>query len=375
LKTMQLAWSVLSAILGFAVFSGGTTAHSAAAAPKAAGLSKFAPVLPVLQRSCAAAIAYSEARRGVSVLVLQNGVRVCESYSAGGSATTTQQLWSGTKSFSGVMAAIAVKDGLFTLDEKASDTITEWKADPLKSAITIRQLLSLTSGLVNETPSRPESYDDALKAPIRTAPGTAFAYGPVNYQVFGALLTRKLRARGLPDDPATYLRGKLLDPLGMNSATWRRTRSGDIMLPQGMALTARDWAKFGEFVRAGGRINGRLVVDPAAFADQFKGSAVHAGYGLTWWLPRPSSQTDVTTLRNDIGRRSDQFPPDTVVAGGAGDQRLYVIPSRGLTIVRQAAFDPRSALAARRGGERRDRAASEADDWSDATFISTVLAR
>jgi CubicO group peptidase (beta-lactamase class C family) len=177
LKTMQLAWSVLSAILGFAVFSGGTTAHSAAAAPKAAGLSKFAPVLPVLQRSCAAAIAYSEARRGVSVLVLQNGVRVCESYSAGGSATTTQQLWSGTKSFSGVMAAIAVKDGLFTLDEKASDTITEWKADPLKSAITIRQLLSLTSGLVNETPSRPESYDDALKAPIRTAPGTAFAYG------------------------------------------------------------------------------------------------------------------------------------------------------------------------------------------------------
>jgi CubicO group peptidase (beta-lactamase class C family) len=325
---------------------------------------------PISQLSCQSAIAYSNAIKGVSVLVLQNGATVCESYSGGGAVSTAQELWSGTKSFSGIMAAIAVKEGLLTLDEKVSDTIVSWKSDPQKSLITIRQLLSLTSGLVSDNPGRPGSYDDALLAPVSSAPGTAFAYGPVHYQAFGAVMRAKLQAKGMSADPAAYLRSRLLDPLGIDSSSWRRTPSGDILLPQGMALTARDWAKFGEFVRLGGRINGSQIVDPVAFADQFRGSAVHAGYGLTWWLPRASDQSDVTTMRNDLGRNAAQFPPDTVVAGGAGNQRLYVIPSRGLTIVRQASFDFRNALA------RRSAVASsrEGDRWSDAAFVTALLA-
>lgn len=349
------------------VVQAGTPA--ALAAPKAAVSASPA----VSQASCAAAIAYSDANQGLSVLVLHNGVRVCEDYSGAGGPEAANELWSGTKSFSGVMAALAAKDGLLTLDEKVSDTVPEWKADPLKAAITIRHLLSLTSGLVSESPGRPGSYEAALTAPISTAPGTAFVYGPVHYQAFGAVMSRKLRASGRNPDPAVYLREKLLDPLGINASAWRRTQSGDILLPQGMALTARDWAKFGEFVRSGGKIGGRLAVDPKVFASQFEGSSVHAGYGLTWWLPRPSNQRDVTTMRNDFGRLADQFPSDTVVAGGAGDQRLYVIPSRGLTIVRQAAFDVRTALANRREANA-ENAEARVKRWSDATFITTLLA-
>jgi CubicO group peptidase (beta-lactamase class C family) len=325
---------------------------------------------PISNQACQAAIDYSNGIKGVSVLVLQNGVTVCENYNGDGAVGTAQELWSGTKSFSGIMAAIAVKDGLLTLDEKVSDTIVSWKSDPQKSLITIRHLLSLTSGLVSDNPGRPGSYDDALLAAVSTTPGTAFAYGPVHYQAFGAVMRAKLQAKGMSADPAAYLRARLLDPLGIDSSAWRRTPSGDILLPQGMALTARDWAKFGEFVRLGGRINGAQIADPVAFEDQFKGSAVHAGYGLTWWLPRPSNQRDVTTMRNDLGRNASQFPSDTVVAGGAGNQRLYVIPSRGLTIVRQASFDFRSALASR-GALASIR---EGDRWSDAAFVTALLA-
>src|SRR5207249_4935391 len=57
------------------------------------------------------------------------------------------RLASGTKSFSGAMLAAAVEDGLLKLDEKVADTITEWKNDQRKSQITIRHLLSLTSGI------------------------------------------------------------------------------------------------------------------------------------------------------------------------------------------------------------------------------------
>ncbi|MEZ6023626.1 MAG: serine hydrolase [Hyphomonadaceae bacterium] len=80
--------------------------------------------------TCAAASAYSAARNGVSVLVLRNGEVVCEAYANGAGAADAHELWSGTKSFNGVMAAIAVRDGLLTLDEPVSDTLTEWRGDP-----------------------------------------------------------------------------------------------------------------------------------------------------------------------------------------------------------------------------------------------------
>ena len=102
----------------------------------------FAKVTPA---QCDAAAAYSTAHRGLAVLVLEDGKPVCEKY-ATGDATTANELWSGTKSFVGIMAAAAVQDGLLTLDERAADTITEWKDDPRKSTITLRQLLTHTSG-------------------------------------------------------------------------------------------------------------------------------------------------------------------------------------------------------------------------------------
>src|SRR4029434_4585743 len=97
--------------------------------------------------NCARAAKYSESRRGSALLVMQNGRTIFDTYANGGSANRRCPIFSGTKSFWGIAALAAVQEGLFRLDDPVSDTISEWKTDPRKSQITIRQLLSQTDGI------------------------------------------------------------------------------------------------------------------------------------------------------------------------------------------------------------------------------------
>src|ERR1700704_1836772 len=94
----------------------------------------FAEIRPA---DCARAAKYSESKRGISMLVMQNGQTIFEHYANGGSLNGRWSIFSGTKSFWGIAALIAVHQGLFQLDDRVSDTITEWKNDPRKSQITI----------------------------------------------------------------------------------------------------------------------------------------------------------------------------------------------------------------------------------------------
>jgi CubicO group peptidase (beta-lactamase class C family) len=211
------------------------------------------------------------------------------------------EIWSGTKSFNGLILAAAVQDGLLTLDEPVSRTLPEWRSDPAKAAVTLRQLLSLTSGL-RSTVGRAPDYAEAIAAPLAAAPGTRFQYGATPFQVFGEVMQRKLAAAGREPDVLAYLKSRILDPIDAHWSDWRRTPAGDALLPQGAVFTAREWAKFGEFVRAGGSVGGKPLVDQAAFAQLFKGSAVNPAYGLSWWLPAATNQPDVVTARLDPGR-------------------------------------------------------------------------
>ncbi len=305
---------------------------------------------------CAAAIAYSDANKGVAVLVLEDGKPVCRTADTG----KPHELWSGTKSLVGLIAAAAVQDGLLTLDERASDTLTEWQGDSPKNAITIRQLLSMTSGQ-GSTIGRPLGYGQSIDARLDAAPGAAFHYGPAPMQTFGEIMRRKLKAAGRDANPARFAERRILAPAGVKVAAWRNGADGLPLMPQGLVLAADEWAKLGEFVRAGGRLEGKPIVDPRAFAELFKGSTANPAYGLTWWLPRPTAARDMVTRSTDITDKAADLPADMVVAAGAGDQRLYVIPSRRMTIVRQAKLD----IAALTTGARRT--------WSDAHFLSLLL--
>src|SRR5205814_9185898 len=104
------------------------------------------------------AAAYSAKHKGISCLVMIDGNVVFEDYPNGGKADRAFELASGTKSFWGVAAVAAVQDGLLKLDERAADTLTEWKDDAKKSKVMLRQILSLTAGLPGGRVGQPPPY-------------------------------------------------------------------------------------------------------------------------------------------------------------------------------------------------------------------------
>lgn len=282
---------------------------------------------PPSEASIRAAQAYSEEFGGFSFVVMHNGKRIHEAYSDRGSIERTSELASGTKSFAGVLALVAIDEGLISsLDEKVSDTLTEWKSDPRKKNVTVRELLTLTSGLPGGTIGRPPSYADAIKIENTARPGIRFQYGPAPFQSFGELMRRKLKSKQL--SVGEYMDAKVFKPLGMTHGTWRKDADGNIHLPSGAFLSAREWAKFGEMVR----LDGKGVLKPGQVKILFQGTKVNDAYGLTWWLPtkRGKGPSPLKGLPGDSA-----MPQDIGMAAGAGGQRLYVIPSRGLTVVRQ----------------------------------------
>ncbi len=273
------------------------------------------------------------------MLVMKGSTIVFEDDQNGYAKDLPWILASGTKSFSGVMCAAAIEDKLISsFDEKVADTITEWKADPRKSKITLRQLLSLTSGIEAGQIGVVPSYAEAVTKPASYEPGTHFEYGPVPFQLFGEVMTRKLKARN--ETVMTYLKRRILDPIGMNISFWRKS-DGQPLLPQGVTLTAREWAKFGLLLKDRGKWKGKQIVSSKLLDQLTVGSKANPAYGLTFWLNANGigpSGTDRANLSGDIGTKKIADTLDLFMAAGAGNQRLYIIPSQDLVVVRFGAF-------------------------------------
>jgi CubicO group peptidase (beta-lactamase class C family) len=361
------------------------------AAPEASSAEASDPAgTPTVDRAflarCEAASAYSLAEDGDFMLVLRDGEVLFEAGRAGMTSTTPHLLASGTKSFCGIAAAIAVDDGLLSLDERVSDTIHEWKADPRKAAVTVRQLLSLASGLEslsakidNPRSAAANGITDRAKASIEAAfkadPGERFIYGPSSFYVFDELLRRKLAAAGTGDrDIVAYLERKVFAPLEI-SPQFQRDPVGNPNMAGGGRIGARDWATFGEMVLDGGVARGaadadgsrRRVVGEANLRELLEPHGPNARYGLTWWLLRENdgdpesevaaglaadrlaSQEAEGPVRGAIRRRladaararADAAPTRTVdapvegfMAAGKGKQRLYILPGDNLVVVR-----------------------------------------
>lgn len=282
---------------------------------------------------------YSEEFRGLSVLILKKGKVVYEEYQNGHSTDKPWMLASGTKSFSGAMLAAAIEDKLVkSFDEKVSETITEWKNDPKKANITLRQLLSLTSGIDAGQIGRVPTYAEAVNSPFESVAGAKFEYGHVPFQIFGEVMKRKLAPK--KETVMQYLERRILNPIGMKVAFWRKVE-GDPLLPQGANLTAREWSKFGEFLINGGKVDGKQIVKKKLLDELVIGSKTNPAYGLTFWLNKKGKNPRGQTMaaRGDVEEISANGITDGVddlfMAAGAGKQRLYVIPLMDLVIVRQ----------------------------------------
>ncbi|HEY1653928.1 MAG TPA: serine hydrolase domain-containing protein [Candidatus Tumulicola sp.] len=252
----------------------------------------------------AAATDYARKHGLEAFVVTHAGDVVAEIYGDGFAPQKPHALYSGTKSFWGVAAIYAQSDGLLQFDERVAETIESWRDDPWKRRVTLRMLLSLTAGFgFGGLGSAVPTYDRALDFALKNEPGTAFTYGGISLQVFGAVLGRKLAGSGRT--PQAYLRERVLDPAGVTVAAWRELADGTQPLPTGASLTAANWLAYGRFV----------LRRRAALADCFHGSTVNPRYGLGWWLGAAG------------------VPMDLTYASGSGGQALYLVPSLDVAIV------------------------------------------
>jgi CubicO group peptidase (beta-lactamase class C family) len=293
---------------------------------------------PLDPSSVRAAADYSARHRGVSFLVIQNGRTFLEQ-----NAKTPHKIYSGTKAFWDLAALAAAEDGLLDLDERVVGTITNWRSDPRKTQVTIRQLLDLDSGLEPEFFLHEKQSGDrdatAMRARMVAEPGSAFIYGPAALQVFHQVLKEKLRDHS----PTHYLEHRVLHRLGLGSQRYLADRSGNPLLAAGWILSAKEWARLGQLVLA----NGKPVLSPNSLQQCWRGTAANRAFSLGWWNNHAApdgrefdfEQMLIPKWQNQDWRDAclcRDAPSDLVACIGSLGQRLYVIPSFQLIVVRQA---------------------------------------
>ena len=318
-----------------------------------------APAQPRHEIDCEAGGRFHAGARGVAFLVVHQGALVCERYDRGVEADEAWWLASGTKSFTPVIIALAVQDGLLELDQPAADILTEWQEGPERSAITIRHLLNQSSGLAtNPRNRRLPSYQRAVGARRDYPAGERFVYGAVHFEALGELVRRRLAAADLDPTPADYLLRRFLRPLGIGVGAWRSV-DGNPTMSEGTQITALDWARFGHAVLEGGGFGDVQLGDPDVLAAMWEPSAANPGYGLGWWLINLPGGAAEMRGGPQIAMHDADFP-FVAMAAGAGGQRLYVIPQLDLVVVRMTrgvVDDPRT----------------QTEAWSDRRFLRALI--
>ncbi len=308
---------------------------------------------------------YSARNGGRAVLVMVAGKTVFERYDNGSGPDTATHLHSATKGFWGPVIAAMIEDGLIeSYDELASRTLPEWKTPTRKSRITLRHLLSLNAGLVQDVTNlqgddrptlAPDLYAHAIGVPALREPGKTFQYGPSCYYVLGEIMKRKLAARG--QTPLDYLKQRILDPIGVKVGNWVHDASGNPHIPNGAHLTAREWAKYGQWLLQGGEWNGKQIVRKELLEELVKPNKTNPGHGLALWLNHPGGQGAFPVLSAPPGTPGGWiYPdgcPDLFAALGAGKCRMYIVPSLELVALRMAD--------------------TEGDLFDDSTFLSVLL--
>jgi CubicO group peptidase (beta-lactamase class C family) len=278
-------------------------------------------------------------------------------------AKKPHKIYSGTKAFWNLAALAAAEDRLIDLDDRVADTITAWRNDPRKSQVTVRQLLNFDSGIeplfrLHETQS--ENRDAlALRARMVADPGGAFIYGPAGLQVFHQILKDKLRDQ----TPTHYLERRVLHRLSLGRQRYLPDRADNPLLATGWILTARQWAKMGQVVLD----HGAPVISQKSLDQCWRGTSANRAFSLGWWNNRAAPdgrEFDFEQMLIPKWQNQDwhdaclcrDAPDDLVACIGSEGQRLYVIPSLKLIVVRQAdggSFSDAHFLRLLLGGERR----------------------
>lgn len=290
-------------------------------------------------------VAYARAQKTTGLLIIHNRQVIAEHnwplpaeatsfraafvHGQAADGSLLEDVASQQKSFIAILVGVALDQGLLDVDKPVSAYLGPgWsKAAPaMETGITVRHLLEMTSGLREDLS-------------VEAEPGKRFFYNTPAYAMTKRVLEH---AASRPLDDLT--RRWLTEPLGMGQTSWRPRPPAlaDVGNPTGLVTTPRDIAKLGQLILDRGRApDGRRVISEAQLDLMLRRTATNPAYGRLWWLNGGAHQflAGAAAPRRE-GPLIPAAPSDLVVALGAHDRKLFVVPSRQLIVVRTGQFTP-----------------------------------
>lgn len=265
-----------------------------------------------------------------AVVVVKDGELVAERYAEGFDAQTPQLGWSMSKSVANLLTGVLVQQGVVALDDDGLRP--EWTDE--RADITIEQLLRQTSGLEWDetydlgTPItrmlylEPDMAEYVAGRPLVHEPGTLQQYSSGNTNLLCSVLVER---SGLGADLPREL---LLGPLGLTTAVFEPDATGTPVCSSYLWASARDWAAIGQFVLQDGQWQGERMLPAGWMAASLSPTDVSEtddpGNGMSW-------RTNAM-LHGEL--RWPELPEDTYYASGHDGQKLLVVPSEDLVVVR-----------------------------------------
>ena len=339
--------SLLAVTLLLTLAACGTPAAEAPLPPAALAAMVKDPGVPRerLARAVNALFSVDETSETRAVLVLHEGRVIVQRYAPGYHENTRFVSWSMAKTITGVMIGQLVADGRLRLDESVPIPAWQRPGDP-RGEITLRQLLQMRSGLRHTEAGDPVYRSDEVRMlfldgrddmaayaeaqPLEAEPGRKWEYSSATTVILADLAARALTTSTDPAERrravSDFLRTRLFDPLGMKSIVPEFDSAGTLIGGSLMHATARDFARFGEFLRQGGAVKGAQLV-PKAWIEFMTTPNPHSGnYGAQVWLNRPESPGDP--------RAFPGAPASAFSMNGHLGQYVLVSPAQRLTIVR-----------------------------------------
>jgi CubicO group peptidase (beta-lactamase class C family) len=273
---------------------------------------------------------FLEEKNSKSFLILVNGRIVMEEYFDGHKSTDTWPWNSAGKTLTTATVGIAQQEGLLDINTRVSQYLgAGWTSEPLvkESLITSKNLLSMTSGINDENQLVIKSNLTYL-----ADAGTRWSY----HNVFQVLMDVVAAASKQSFD--SYFTSKLKSKIGMDGF-WN---NGVIF--KVYHSNTRSMARFGLLALNQGKWADEQLVNGDFFKQSIETSQpINPSYGYLWWLNGKSKFMIPGGQTVYPGALIPNAPADLYAAMGAEDQRIYVVPSKQLVIIRMGnASDPKN---------------------------------
>lgn len=277
---------------------------------------------------------FLEAKNTKGFIMLHNGKIVVETYMNGHTFTSPWYWASAGKTLTTTITGIAQDEGLLSIDDKVSDYIgTGWTSIPLEkeNLITCKHLLEMTSGL-----------NDGLGDDISTEnlqyladAGERWAYHNVYVKLQDAIVNASNQ------DWSNYFNTVLKTKIGMTGA-WIQNNDFNVYWSN-----TRSMARFGLLISTEGLWEDTQIVSQSFLTEATNTSQnLNKAYGYLWWLNGKTSYRLPQTQLEFSGELVLNAPDDMICALGRDDQKIYIVPSKQLVIIRmgEAADDVNFAL-------------------------------